>query len=80
MLVLTESLLGSKSLGLLLGLGKTGSAGLGALSAEILGGVLLLLPFLFSGGSPLLIEDGESLGNSLSDNLKKELVKRYVHH
>ena len=80
MLELTGFLGGSKSLSSLLVLGETSSGGLGALGSEILGGVLLLLPLGLGSGSSLLVDDGKSLGNSLSDDLKKKLVKRYVHH
>ena len=53
----------------LLMLGETGSGGLGTLSSEILWGVLLLFPLLLGGRSLLLVQNGESLSDGLSNNL-----------
>ena len=50
-------------------LGDGSSSGLGRLGSEIFWDELLLLPFLLGGTSSLLGEDGEDLGDSLSDNL-----------
>ena len=68
---MTTLLGSSESLSLLLVLGETGSAGLGSLRSEILGGCSLLFPLALSGSSPLLVDNGEGLGDSLTDNLKK---------
>merc|ERR1712048_16271 len=67
-LELTRLLGGSQSHGFLLVLGETSSAGLGSLASEILGGVLLLLPLASGGSSPLHVDNGEGLGDSLTDN------------
>ena len=76
-----SGLLGSlEGEGLLLVSGETSSGSLGALSLKVLGSVLLVLPGSLGGISSLLVDDGKSLGNSLSNNLKKVSVKRYVHH
>ena len=50
-------------------LGETGSGGLGTLVSKISWGILLVLPGILGDGSSLLVNDGQDLGNSLSDNL-----------
>lgn len=50
-------------------LGETGSGGLGTLVSNISWGILLVLPGILGEGSSLLVNDGQDLGNSLSDNL-----------
>ena len=53
----------------LLVLGEAGSGSLGTLSSEILWGVLLLFPLILGSRSLLLVQNGESLSDGLSDNL-----------
>ena len=68
----------SGGLNVLLELGETGSLGLGGLGSEILWGELLLLPLILGGTSSLLGQNGEDLGDGLSDNLyKKEKSRGY---
>ena len=50
-------------------LGKGSSGCLTALSSKIFWGELLLLPLILGGGSSLLVNNGEDLGNGLSNNL-----------
>ena len=52
-----------------LGLGESSSGSLGSLGSEVLWGELLLLPLVLGGSSSLLVQDGEDLGDSLSNNL-----------
>ena len=65
-------------------LAQATSAGLASLVSEVLGAVLLRLPLALGRGSPLLVEDGEDLGDALSHNLKnkRERVSQEVfyHH
>ena len=71
---------GAESLKGFLVLGQSASAGFGSLVSQVLGSVLLALPLALGSGSPLLVEDGEDLGNAFSHDLKiKESVsvKRY---
>ena len=50
-------------------LGEASSAVLGALVSEVLGGVLLVLPYVLGSASRLLVEDGEDFGDALSNSL-----------
>ena len=66
----------------LLVLGQSASAGFGSLVSQVLGSVLLALPLALGSGSPLLVEDGEDLGNAFSHDLKnkRECVSQEVFH
>ena len=50
-------------------LGESSSLGLGGLGSEVLWSVLLVLELVLGSASSLLVQDGEHLGDGLSDNL-----------
>ena len=64
-----EFLLGSDGFDLGFVLGESGSERLGVLNSKILWSVLLVFPDLLGIISSLLVQDGEALGDVLSDNL-----------